>query len=295
MQSKISNQNISEGLRKIINSHGYGFQYSVLKNIEKLSNEHKIKWIFEVAEFPVEVKDVPYHIDFVLRNKKRPLYLVAECKRVNPALSNWCFIKAPYVRRDESPEQVLVERVFIDSEGRLLSSVGELPYKQPIYNISLELRSTEKGDQIGKGRGAIENAITQVCRGLNGMVEFLEKHPKVLGSDQYIIPVIFTTAQIFTSEVNISNTDLSSGQLDLKTMEAVEKKGWIWFRYHLSSGLKHSICVNEIGKEISDILDMEYARTIAIVSANSIEDFLKLSLRTSPLGSPPTLTGHPPS
>ena len=78
-------QKIAHALRKVLNRHGYGFHYSVLQRIGGL---RRSGWRFEVAEMPVEVQGMSTRIDFILRRFNTHLYLLAECKRVNPALSN---------------------------------------------------------------------------------------------------------------------------------------------------------------------------------------------------------------
>ncbi|MFZ1804688.1 MAG: hypothetical protein WAU05_12245, partial [Nitrospira sp.] len=83
-------------VRKVLGSHGYGFQYAVLRRAEELAAERRSKWVFEAAEFPVGTAESPTHIDFILRNAHSTVYLVGECKRANPAHANWCFLKAPY-------------------------------------------------------------------------------------------------------------------------------------------------------------------------------------------------------
>src|SRR5690242_5382051 len=99
---------LTASFRKSLNSNGFGFQYSVLRLVEQLGDEGKSAWGLVASEFPVESRGNNTHIDFIL---KRMMYepgncatfIIGECKRANPALSNWCFAKAPYVRRGRYP------------------------------------------------------------------------------------------------------------------------------------------------------------------------------------------------
>lgn len=95
--------------RKVLSSHGHAFQYAVLRRAEELSDH--TRWIFEVAEFPVGGPPNTIHIDFVLRSKTGGVYLVAECKRADPARANWCFVKAPYTRRAADENELVFEQV----------------------------------------------------------------------------------------------------------------------------------------------------------------------------------------
>ena len=94
---------ITNGFEKILNNQGYGFQYAVINKVQELARNNESPWISPVPEFPVEVQGYGTRIDFVLRNKHHPYYLIAECKRANPSLSDWCFIKR---RVSESMTQI---------------------------------------------------------------------------------------------------------------------------------------------------------------------------------------------
>lgn len=110
-----SEAKVREGLRKVLNRHGYGFHYAVLRNAYELHANGKSRWFFEAAEFPVSVGGFDTRIDFILRSQDPSdiywdCFLIAECKRVDPALSNWCFVRTPYVRRNHS-ERVILEKL----------------------------------------------------------------------------------------------------------------------------------------------------------------------------------------
>ena len=73
-------QNPSDDFRRVLNTHGYSFQYSVLRRVDQLLNNGKSAWKFKGSEFPVVAGSQPIHIDFVLEqfwgNRQTALYLV---------------------------------------------------------------------------------------------------------------------------------------------------------------------------------------------------------------------------
>jgi hypothetical protein len=268
---------VSGGFGKALNIHGYGFQHSVLRLANKLFEQNKSGWIFEAAEFPVQVQGEGTRIDFILRLKSYlPIYLLAECKRANPALANWCFSKAPYVRRNRTAfEPLLVEFVQPDENGSLYAYARQGHDLHDAYHVALEVKSSEKGDPHGSGRGKIEEAATQICRGLNGFVEFVMANKQIL-SDQataYFFPVIFTTARVWVSDVDLASADIEKGNIDFDQAN-LEQKPWVFYQYHLSPNIKHSRSPSERPKTIGEFLDSEYIRTIAIVTSSGIEQFL---------------------
>jgi len=91
---------LSEAFGKVLNSQGHAFQHSVIRAAEELYRESRSRWIFEVAELPVNLHGKDTRIDIIMRKQDTRIYLIGECKRANPALSNWCFARAPYVRRN---------------------------------------------------------------------------------------------------------------------------------------------------------------------------------------------------
>jgi len=139
-----NNEDASEEIRalfsKELNRHGYGFQYAVLKKCEEVAailekNLTPATWAPLVSEFPVEVQRAGTKIDFILRRISRwavpgvPVYLLAECKRANPALSNWCFARAPYVHhaRSSTYEPLIVERFKSTADAEAVEAYYNVP------------------------------------------------------------------------------------------------------------------------------------------------------------------------
>lgn len=259
-----------------LNEHGFGFQYAVLKTAVEFTKDRKSPWIFEVSEFPLNVKGFDTKIDFIFRYFKNPILLLAECKRSNPALSNWCFARAPYVHKMQIRfSHLLLERVQNDQADDLKSTSYMLNPQAEAYHIALEIKSDKAGDKHAKGRGAIEDACTQICRGLNGFVEYIKTNPSMIQEKEWvdIIPVIFTTADLWATDVDLSTADLVSGNINFNHSK-FEKKNWIWFQYHISPSLRHELTRKLNPIELHEILDFEYLRSIAIVNSNGIKNFL---------------------
>jgi hypothetical protein len=276
-------EEVSQEFQNILNRHGYGFQYSILKVREDLEKRHRSGWEFEASEFPVEVQGRGTRIDFILKCVHNPVYMIAECKRANPAFSNWCFARAPYVQREEPYKSIILERLQRNNDLIQASAIQQFVGGQEPYHIALEVKSRKPGDIRGGRPEAIEEAATQVCRGMNGMVELLARNPKLFQNDKHIglLPVIFTTAEIWVSEVDLSTADLASGKVEL-TGTNFSKKDWILYQYHTSPGLKHSFSPPDCPSTLGALMEAEYIRTIPLVSPAGILDFLNWSLIIKP-------------
>ncbi len=80
------------------------------------------------------------------------------------------------------------------------------------------------------------------------------------------------------SQANLGDADLLTGRLALSQFPA-EEKPWVFLHYSQSPGLKHSLTISKTTSYddlLIDALYADYVRTIGIVTASGIEDFLRL-------------------
>ncbi len=171
-----------------------------------------------------------------------------------------------------------MEHIQLNENGSVSAYAKQRSLIEHHYHIGLEVRSNLKGDPAGESGRAIEDAASQVTRGLNGYIEMISKNIQMLRGHNHadFIPVIFTTAQLWGSEVNLSMASIETGESDLSGVE-FKRLPWLCYQYHLSPGIKHSHSPVERPAEISDLMNTEYVRTIPIVSPDGIEPFLNWS------------------
>ena len=267
--------NLSDSFHDLLNRHGYSFQHSIIKLLIDESKNTEFPWLFDVAEYPVNIKGQDTHIDFILKHSRLQFAIICECKRANPALANWCFAKAPFIHRHQiNKYNIRFERINHPLGAKTLSEVVWIETTRDAYHIPLEVRSEQKGDSDSRGRGRINEALTQVLRGMNGLIEqYIER--KILKEKEwlYFLPVIVTTAEIYVSDVKLDQANIKDGKVDFSKSNLL-RKNWIWFQYHLSPTLKHSFNTKSESKQLHKILDAEYSRSVAIVNSSSIVEFL---------------------
>jgi hypothetical protein len=277
--------NVKEAFGEVLNTHGYAFQYAVLKHAQDLNEKGLSPWVFSVAEFPAEVAGSGTRIDFILSTSGLfypRFFLLAECKRSNPAISDWCFARAPYVMRNHTYDQIIFERAKLSDNGNIVSAAEYVsaPDQLSVYHVSVEVKSNKKGDSRGHPRGQIEEAVTQVLRGLNGLIEVVAKHPKAFFGDPPtttidFLPVIFTTATLWTTDADLRTANLGDGNMEV-TEANLTKRDWILYQYNTSPGLKHALTPQDPAS-IQGLMIREFIRTIPIVSSSGIASFLKWS------------------
>ena len=286
MSQQNPSEQISASLRKVLNSHGHGFHYAVIERGAQLSSEGRSKWIFEGSEFPVSVRGQTTHVDFILTTRSGRTLIVAECKRADPALAIWCFARNPYTWRDPYEHEVVFERVMRSSEfdNAVRKSIIAHSYDKRVYHLGFQLRTNQKGEGNGQRHSAINEAVTQVLRSSSGIMNYLSSDADLLKESEgtsILIPVIFTTAQLWTTDVDLGKADLESGNLDLDAVKA-QKVDWIWFTHNRSPELSPeprmlkpqvSSLMRSMNR-FSDALRHEFARSVAIISTTGIDSFL---------------------
>jgi hypothetical protein len=291
MNEKINPLDLGEDYRKVLNRHGYAFQYSVIRFVDDLYTHGQPEWELEASEYPVSVRSMQTRIDFILRKRKPLVYLIAECKRANPAFSNWCFAGSPYARRNSGSDRVVFQYAWVppsdtrsievkplDPTKRMLTGVISVGATH-VYQVGLSVKSNQTGDKAGKTNDAIEDAAGQVCKGLNGLIEFFHSQREKLpqGEKLYFLPVIFTTAKLWTTEVDLASASIDKGEFESGSV-ALKETSWIWYQYNLSPALKHTLPTDGEDSrnpfDLSSALEQEFTRSIAIVCVKGIQEFL---------------------
>ncbi|HRI38444.1 MAG TPA: hypothetical protein PLO50_07805 [Nitrospira sp.] len=281
MSDKDSNEEVSKLFTEELNRHGYSFQDAMVRRINSINKDNAFStWLPWVPELPVEVQGSHTRIDFVYGNDQG-FYLVFECKRPNPAVSNWCFAKTCFTSPNPLFRTVYAESILDIGMGVLRSNIEQLCQPDDLYQIALDVKSPGKGDSDSRGRGQIEDAATQVCRQLNGLVEFYYRHTALMTTPNpngkkrvVLVPVILTTARLWTTEFDLSTANPETGKIEASDFEVRETE-WLWYQYHQSPGLKHSAPTNyQPPGDIENILFYEFVRPIAIVTPKGLQTFL---------------------
>lgn len=275
-------ESLATGLRKTLDSHGHSFHYAVLEHLKALREQGRSQWVFLVSEFPSTTEHQSSRVDFVLQCSGKELLLVGECKRPNASLANWCFVKAPYRVRGESSRQYVVEQLEKrDNQIRVRATPAE--YVTNIYDLGFELRGQPDEEPNCSQRGAIEDAVTQVLTGMNGVVRFHAERGSALIERQVIryLPVVFTTARLFTSDVPLSAASIENGLLPSSASTAVTRAPWVLLQYPQSPDISHGIPYPEVRQpDLAHALQLDYWRTVAFVSPDGIESFLDFAARS---------------
>jgi hypothetical protein len=212
--------------------------------------------------------------------------MIAECKRVDPAKALWCFAKTPYTWRNANPDELAFDELEVQANKQMNRRAHFAYARQTVFQLGFELKTGQTGDGFGQSR-AINDAITQVLRGKSGLINHLCESIRTadhrsLGIESIrtirFIPVIFTTAQIWVTDVDLTDADLNTGNL----VNQVEAKAtdWIWLTHNQTSNLRPEFYWQQERSALDGFscdLRREFARSIAIVSPSGVDDFLSFN------------------
>lgn len=274
-----------------LNVHGYGFQYAVIQHIEAVDGVRQLGWRFIGAEVPISLHGKELHADFIFYNERSGVYLVGECKRVDPALARWGFARTAYTfgSRTLRGSNVMLRPVIDElycpnaSDDKLHLRPLELPQVQSWYQVGVVIKTPEqKGDGVTADRDAISQAATQALRAANGFIELCAENPGIVHRTAgphvpvCIVPVVFTTAALAASTLDLSHAALESG--DLPSSMTFAAASWLWYQHALNRSLQAAVQGRSVAEEMPDwpaYFLRSAVRTVAIVSPDGIADLLE--------------------
>ena len=94
-----------------------------------------------------------------------------------------------------------------------------------------------------------------------------------------LLPVLFTTATIHVTHCDLSSADLATGNVQRLEPKELSEEPFILYEYNASPDLKHDAPITGSSVEPHKALEIEYTRTIAIVSPSGIDQFLSQFLK----------------
>lgn len=279
-----------DNLRAVLDIHGYGFQEAVKHRAIELAScggTTHWKWKFFNSELPVSLRGDHTHIDLILtawtrrRNRHSGYYLVGECKRVNPAKGYWCFVKTRKNWLPQPDGYLQFDHVLRFGKDQFISSTRSVFASGDVYDLGFEIKTDVKGDPCASpDKSPINAAVAQVFRSVGGFIDYIgstSSEPDLLEIDkgELIIPVIFTTAELFVSQVDLGTANLKDGRLPASKVD-LERRPWIWFNVNRTANFRPSMrfSYDDVDEDRMPPRFREFARTVVIVNGESLDDFL---------------------
>lgn len=270
----------AEGLRKTLNRHGHGFQYRILRDAHGVQHNYAGfvgGWEIAADEVPVHLRGKDFHIDGIAelavagRSRTR-IFAVIECKRADPARARWCFVNASSVRNLAIVDSFT--RPAPSEDRQRLKGAALRDHRDKIFHLGFDQRvHGETGDGDGKGKG-LDDAVDQVLRGAGGLTRWLfswiEPQWRAI-----VVPVIITSAELFTSDVDLTTADLRRGEVDTVSLTPAKM---VLYNHNVTMSLMPEnvdrVLEDSGSRTIEQHLAHSSTRTIVIANGEALKDAL---------------------
>ncbi len=264
----------TSGARKVIERHGWGFQFAVGRHLSELRASKRIPWLLRFAELPVFQNGKPTHVDLIASAPGDSGYLIAECKRADPSRENWLFARSGFTHRKEAYPRLLIERFSHDLPNRAVTRVSIETTEPYPFQIAVPLKTGAKGDGRVSDRNPILAAVTQVLRATSGFIQYLEQRPALAAGERpiFLLPVVFTTARLLVTETHMTSASVETGRFENDL--AVQEVDWLWFNHNRTQDVGHDLEFKASAEGLELAAMEEVTRSVAIVASKGIEEFV---------------------
>lgn len=86
-----------------------------------------------------------------------------------------------------------------------------------------------------------------------------------------ILPVIFTTANLYTSDLKLYGAELETRKV---TGGSLAHSRWVMYQYAMSPGLKRGAASNSFAADPVELYQCEYVRAVPVVSVEAILEIM---------------------
>jgi hypothetical protein len=282
MEANNMGTELSELLFNALNEQGYIFQEACKYALEK--NEQRIGWEVRAYEYPVSLVGQDTRVDIVLRSKTQSspeLYALVECKRADPSYIYWVF-GTPHFGDALCSTLGLECRETRSDQPYQVNRLLERLHFQFVTDSAINWQEAKRGSG---GRTStsqnIENAFIQVLKGIGGFAqEHLDQRIKSRALFKtFFIPVVVTTAKLYTAYYETKNIDLSTGRISKDKVlfgpqgQPAEEDPWVLVDY----GVGENVAPEPIPESYHGVdpaeLQKHKIRSIFVVNAKSLVNF----------------------
>lgn len=282
---------------KSLNIHGSFFHKKCMEVISQSD-----AWIVKEKEVPVVLANQTTRLDIVAEfSASVRLNLAIECKKVDPTFKSWLFFVE---RQHGTGDHSYIERyqrvpLVIDSLQKIentstrqhlkwfftpkdnRSQVIPHPVCYDGYEIKFDRGKRGKLNfkQIHKSarKVKIEDACNQVLLGSRGFV--LEVERRLVGNPNQpfldlFLPLIITTADLYTCDVDSQNINLQTGEVTDNTEVKLESQKWLVYNYKPAFLVEQPGPITFANNPSKGIPGLDYMMSVFIVNAEYLSEFL---------------------
>ena len=206
-----SQEQKAKAFEAALNRHGFALQYAVAQSAKELARFGFSNWFPFVPSSRSGFRVLTRGLTSSFSTERSQVF---SWSRPRERTRPW---PTGALRSRDSAVWALLsstQRFFAKSGASSFTEVRHGTGVDAIYDVAVEASTGEKGDERGSRSGAIEDAVGQVCRGLNGLIEYFRLYGHVDAEPFEFFPVVVTTAELLTTAKPLTESDLSTGRVD---------------------------------------------------------------------------------
>ncbi len=277
---------------KALEAHGSFFHRKCIEKIASVENVQVIE-----KEYPITYMQRDTKIDIVaLHDSNVVTHFIVECKKTNNDFKTWIFFQDSRLHSDDESlilkhgKPLLLIDAYLSSEDK----IGAIRHvkthiiprdknaKEIISKVCYDAYEVKFDPQKDNGKinfnnafnaakkDKIEEACFQVVIGCRGFAsQKCEKYTHKDTRDHFFIPIILTTANIYTCDVDLVNIDLEKGEVINSETAKINEEKWVAYNYR-SKYVDDSVPVVLYPNSRNGI---DNTMTIYIVNSKHLSDF----------------------
>ena len=279
---------LRDGFGSQLTASGFALIEQVRREVIGLQERPSFGWMFEAARLPVPGMGGEDRADLVLQTRDETALAVARCCWCDPERIGWCFARGGPVRFGQSDERFTFDQVqyrvpnvevltkaMLDNAFQVAVVHGSrIDDRLAHWAFAMGRRPAETPEDPRLLREQVLGPISEACRHLNGLINHFDQARQMLGqrNELDVLPVVITNARLWLHAEPVAWSQEDPGRAVLGE-EGLGETDWVWFQHHQSPGDKHQARRAAYPDRLSDLLELDYRRTVAVVNARKIEPF----------------------
>lgn len=163
------------------------------------------------------------------------LVLPIECKKADPNLKHWVFETHRQTRPKDMP-------MFLVNKDNQSSFTREYNFTNLGYNTYTDYENCVNVFEFSEAEGRVSRntqkelrayyAIKQANEAVPGVLEKISVVSRNPSGNNYVIPIVVTTANLFVADYDPKNINRETGDIDLQNLNLISKD-WVLYSYPL--------------------------------------------------------------
>ncbi|MDX1564800.1 MAG: hypothetical protein R3236_05300, partial [Phycisphaeraceae bacterium] len=281
---------LRDGFGSQLTASGFALIEQIRREVTVLQEREAFAWHFEAARLPVPGMNSEDRADLILQAQDETALAVVRCCWCDPEQIGWCFARGGSVRAGQNDERYTFDQIqyrvpnvevltkaMLDNAFQVAVVHGAgIEQRLAHWAFAMGRRPAETSEDPRRLRQQVLGPIAEACRYHNGLINHFDQARQMLGqrNELDVLPVVVTNARLWLYTEPVTGSEADSARIQLRE-EALVETDWVWMQHHQAPRDKHQARRAAYPDRLSELLELDYRRTVAVVNARKIEPFFK--------------------